>query len=143
MTVWAGNHSVPSFFSGSIDFFGFLGLPHFASNFLRHSGGFSGSHQAAAFQILTVVPLFAMLIGLTALMCLVCARQIFPASPASAIYGTALSTWILLVASSTGNVGGEAAASFYARLLNIAIAVIYIVVASSLLRTRALRSAPV
>ncbi|MBW2414813.1 MAG: DUF2955 domain-containing protein [Deltaproteobacteria bacterium] len=96
-----------------------------------------GVGALVAFQVLTVVPMFPLLIGLTALTTLLCARRIFPPTAASPLYATALSTWILLVASSTGGMGGEAAASFYARLFNIALAVVYVVVASSLLRTRA------
>ena len=55
---------------------------------------------------------------------------------------TALSTWILLVATSTGALGGEAAASFYSRLSNIGIAVNFVVMAWSLIRAGVPRSVP-
>ncbi len=87
------------------------------------------------YELLVLVPAFEFLVLLSLLVGLVFARRIFSDRPLHvAVYGTAFSTLLLLVASSTTAMGDEAQIRFYVRIFQIVLAGAYVVTAFYLLK---------
>ena len=82
-----------------------------------------------AYELLVIVPRLSFMIMLVALFGLFFGSRLFSQRPAAALYGSAFSTFLLIVGMSTG---GEADASskVYSRIAQIMVAVVYVVVAS-------------
>jgi len=85
------------------------------------------------YNLLVAVPNFLFLILLAALFGLLFGERIFSGKPMAGLYATAFSTVILLVGSTTGDLGGDAESKFYTRIIQIIMAGAYIVGAFLLL----------
>lgn len=81
------------------------------------------------YNLMVAVPEWWALVLLTLLTSLLASQKIFSERPTAQLFATALSTVLLLVGSVTGSFGGEADAKFYARLVGIGLAVLYLVTA--------------
>ena len=79
------------------------------------------------YNLLIAVPSFVFLILMTVVVALLFSEQIFSGKPRAGLYTAAFSTLILLIGSTTGDFGGDAASKFYTRIVHIVIAATYIV----------------
>ena len=97
-------------------------------------GNTAGGIAAILFyNLLVAVPNFVFLILLTVLFSLFFGERLFSGKPLTGLYATAFSTVILLVGSTTGDMGGDAESKFYTRIAQIILAGAYIVGAFMLL----------
>jgi hypothetical protein len=108
--------------------------PGFAKDF--KAGGFmviansiGGVAAIIAYEILVTTPIFIMLVTLILLTGLVFGARLFSERPAASLYGSAYSTFLLILGSTTSS-DAEANTEAYTRILLIMMAVIYVVVAS-------------
>lgn len=88
------------------------------------------------YNLMVAIPEWWALVLLTMLLSLVASPWLFSTAPHAPLFATAFSTVLLLVGSVTGSFGGEADAKFYARLLGIGLAVLYLI--TSLVSLRAI-----
>jgi hypothetical protein len=107
--------------------------PGFAKNFKAGAalilGNVIGGAAAIVFyNLLVVVPEFFFLIVLTFLAGLLFGARVFSGKPTAPLYGMAFSTVVLVIGSVTSG-DGEAGAKVYSRIIQIMIAVAYVVVA--------------
>jgi len=107
--------------------------PGFAKNY--KAGGalilgnvIGGAVAIAIYELLVVVPEFAFLLMLILLAGLVFGAQVFSGKKTAALYGMAFSTVLLIIGSTTSG-NAEAGAKVYTRVMQIMIAVVYVVVA--------------
>lgn len=108
--------------------------PGFASNFKAGGalviGNTIGGIAAIIFyELLVFVPEFGFLFLLTLLAGLVFGSRVFSDKPTAKLYGMAYSTLLLVIGSVTAGGSGEAGAEVYSRVLQIIIAVVYVVMA--------------
>jgi hypothetical protein len=108
--------------------------PGFATNF--KAGGalvlgntIGGAAAVLVYQMLVIVPEFYFLILITFLAGLVFGAQVFSNRPTAKLYGMAFSTLLLVIASTTASGSTEASEKVYARVIQIVIAVVYVVMA--------------
>lgn len=81
-----------------------------------------------AFNLFTIVPSFTYLILISALVGLVFGQRLFSDRPTAALYGTAFSTFLLVLGTVTTS-DGEAGEKVWSRIFQIGIAVTYFVIA--------------
>ncbi len=86
-----------------------------------------------AFNIFTVVPEFNFLILLTIIIGLFFGQHTFSGKPTAPLYGSAFSTYLLVLGSVTTSSEGDAGEEVWSRILQIGMAVTYVVVAFGLL----------
>lgn len=84
------------------------------------------------FALLTIVPEFIFLLLMTLLMGLFFGKRLFSEKPAAKLYGSAFSTFLLVLGSVTTS-EGSAGAKVWSRVFQIGMAVVYVVVATGLL----------
>jgi len=84
-----------------------------------------------AFNLFTIVPEYLFLILVTLIVGLLFGRQVYSGKPTSALYGTAFSTYLLVLGSVTTS-EGEAGEKVWMRIIQIGIAVTYVVIAFGL-----------
>ena len=92
-----------------------------------------GLAALVAFEILTVVPEYGYLLLLVLLGGLVFGQYVFGKGPGAPVYGMAFSTFLLIIGSVTGSSGEDAGGKVWWRVLQIMIAVIYVVSAFGLI----------
>lgn len=85
-----------------------------------------------AYKLLTVVPLFPFMVLLTFIVGLILASNLFSNKKTASIFGTAFSTFLLILSSVTSS-DSEAGSEVWTRVIQIAMAVIYVVVAFRIL----------
>lgn len=108
--------------------------PEFAKDF---KGGIAmilgnligGITAIVAYEIFTVVPEFFYLVIVVLLVGLIFGRQVFSDNPKAALWGMGYSTFLLIIGSTTAMGTTDADAKVWTRVLQILIAVTYIVVA--------------
>lgn len=86
-----------------------------------------------AYEVFTVVPEYFYLILIVLLVGLIFGRQVFSGKPMAALWGMGYSTFLLIIGSTTAMGTNEADAKVWTRVLQIMIAVIYIVTAFGLI----------
>jgi len=108
--------------------------PGFATNF--KAGGaliignvMGGAAAIVAYELLVMVPQFYFLIILTLLIGLIFGARVFSDNPTAKLYGMAFSTLLLVIGSTTASGTGEAGSKVYARVAQITVAVVYVVMA--------------
>ena len=82
-----------------------------------------------AYNLLVVVPDFFFLILITLIISLYFGKQVYSGKPTASLYGTAFSTYLLILGSVTAS-EGDAGEEVWARILQIGIAVTYVVIAN-------------
>jgi len=112
--------------------------PAFAANFKAGGaliiGNVIGGLAAIAFyELLVMVPAFPFMVLLTLLSGLLFGAQVFSGKKTAGLFGMAFSTVLLVIGSTTGG-DGEAGAKVTTRVIQIMIAVIYVVSAFGLLQ---------
>jgi len=112
--------------------------PAFAANFKAGGaliiGNVIGGLAAIAFyELLVMVPAFPFMVLLTLLSGLLFGAQVFSGKKTAGLFGMAFSTVLLVIGSTTGG-DGEADAKVTTRVIQIMIAVIYVVSAFGLLQ---------
>ncbi len=112
--------------------------PAFAANFKAGGaliiGNVIGGLAAIAFyELLVMVPAFPFMVLLTLLSGLLFGAQVFSGKKSAGLFGMAFSTVLLVIGSTTGG-DGEAGAKVTTRVIQIMIAVIYVVSAFGLLQ---------
>jgi hypothetical protein len=110
------------------------GQPGFAKSF--KAGGAmlianiaGGLIAILVFELLVVVRMFPYLLLMVALWGLILGERLFSGKPAAKLYGTAFSTFLVIIGMTT-NTESEADVKVYTRIFQTFIAVVYIVVAS-------------
>ena len=88
-----------------------------------------GVAAVAVYGLLIGFPEYLYFILIMLLVTLLFAQKIFSDSPTAALYSTAFTAVLLLVGSSIGEYTGDATANFLKRIVQIAIAALYIVTA--------------
>jgi hypothetical protein len=120
-------------------FVGLLSIqPGFAENF---KGGIAmilgntmgGLAAIVGFNLLTVAPRFEFLLGICLFAGLFFGNRLFGGGKAAPLFGMAFSTFLLILGSTTSG-EGEAASAVYSRILQITMAVVYVVTAFGLIR---------
>jgi hypothetical protein len=81
------------------------------------------------YELLVITPVFIFMLLLVALFGLIFGSRLFSGKPAAQLYGTAFSTFLLIIAMTTSG-ESEAGAKVYTRIFLIMVAVIYVVVMS-------------
>jgi len=99
------------------------GVPLILGNFI------GGMTAIVMFQALTVVPQFSFLILVTLLAGLCFGARLMSESKTAPLFGMAYSTLLLVIGSVTTSSDGDAASKVYERLIQIMLAVVYVVVA--------------
>ncbi len=84
------------------------------------------------YELMVIVPEFGFFLLLTLLAGLMLGRQLFSGKPAGALYGMAFSTYLLVVCSVSGSSGNEADSKVWVRVVQIMVAVFYVVSAFGL-----------
>lgn len=121
--------------------------PGFAKNFkggaaLVLGNVIGGAVAVLLFNLLVLMPEFAFLLLLVFLGGLVFGNRIFSGKPSGALYAMAFSTVVLILGSTTSG-NGEAGGKVITRVLQILVAVVYVVTAFGVLeRFRARRASP-
>ena len=108
--------------------------PGFATNFKAGAaliiGNIMGGVAAILmYELLVMMPEFYFLLMLTFLAGLVFGVRVFSGSPTAKLWGMAFSTLVLVIGSTTASGSGEAGSKVYTRVAQIAIAVVYVVMA--------------
>ncbi len=93
-----------------------------------------GAAAVVIYNLLVIAPSPVMLALLVFAVSLWFGERIFSGAPTASLYGTGLSTVIVLLGSTTGAFGDEAGDKLYTRLLQILAAGLYIIAALSLLK---------
>ena len=111
--------------------------PAFAKNFkvggaMVIGNAIGGAAAIVLYELLTMVPLYGFLVLLTLLAALVFGRQVFSGRKTAALYGMAFSTLVLILGSVTTSTG-NASAEVYSRVVQVMVAVVYVVVAFGVL----------
>lgn len=108
--------------------------PGFAKNF--KAGGLlilanlaGGIGAIVAYELLVITPVFVFMLLLVVLFGLIYGAGVFSNKPTAQLYGTAFSTFLVILGMTTSG-ESEAGAKVYTRIVLIMIAVIYVVVAS-------------
>lgn len=108
--------------------------PGFAKNF--KAGGLlilanlaGGIGAIIAYELLVITPVFVFMLLLVILFGLIYGAGLFSNKPTAQLYGTAFSTFLIIIGMTTSG-ESEAGAKVYTRIVLIMIAVIYVVVAS-------------
>jgi hypothetical protein len=111
--------------------------PGFAKNFkaglllvLANAAG--GIAAIIAFEMLVIVPMLVYYLMLVTLVGLIFGSRLFSNRPTAALYGTAFSTFLVIMGSTTGG-NSEADAKTYSRIFQIMLAVLYVVMASGVI----------
>ncbi len=103
-------------------------------------GALVGGMLAIVFyELVVVAPSFTFLVLLTFAAMLVLGSQIFSGGPSAALYAASLSTFLIIVGGAIGSEDAEASSKFYLRILQIALAGLYVVVMFSLLEANLAR----
>jgi hypothetical protein len=119
----------------------FVGLlssqPGFASNFKAGAalilGNVMGGVAAIVmYELLAMMPELYFMVLLTFLAGLVFGARLFSDKPTAKLWGMAFSTLLLVIGSTTASGSAEAGSKVYTRVLQIAVAVIWVVLASGL-----------
>lgn len=79
------------------------------------------------YNLLRAVPTYSLVVALLTLVGLILGRRLFSASPMAPVYGTAMTTALILVGSSTLPYADTADVKFVARLTQVGLAALYIV----------------
>jgi len=111
--------------------------PAFAANFtvgkaLIAGNVIGGIVTIVFYELLVMVPLFVFMLLLALLVGLVLGAQVFSGKPVGAVFGMAFSTTLLIIGSTTSS-DGDAGSMVYTRVVQITIAVVYVVTAFGLL----------
>lgn len=85
------------------------------------------------YEILTVVPEFFYLLLLTLLLGLFFGTHLFSGKATAPLFGMAFSTVLLVIGSETSRFAGDAGSKVYTRIVQLTVAVVYVVVAFGLL----------
>ena len=85
------------------------------------------------YQLLLINPSYLFVVTASFALALLFGRQLFSGKPTAPLYGSAFSTVLILIGTGTGAFGDEADSKFVARIVQILIAVCYLVAALSLL----------
>lgn len=93
---------------------------------------FGGLFAILAFKLLVIVPLFVFMVLLTLIIGLVFASNLFSTKKIAPIFGTAFSTFLLILGSVTSS-DDAAGSAVWTRVIQISSAVIYVVIAFGLL----------
>jgi hypothetical protein len=109
--------------------------PGFASSFkaggaLVLGNAIGGAVAIGFYELLVLVPEFGFLILLTLLAGLLFGARVFSDQPAAKLYGMAYSTLLLVIGSVTAGGSEGAGSKVYTRVLQITIAVVYVMMAS-------------
>ena len=113
------------------------GQPGFAKNF-KAGGGMLAANLAGGlvailvYELLVVVAVFPYLLLMVSLWGLIFGAQLFSGKPAASLYGSAFSTFLVIIGMTT-NSQSEADTKVYTRIFQTFVAVVYIVVASGLI----------
>jgi hypothetical protein len=122
--------------------------PGFASNYkaglaLLAGNVIGGAASLLVYELLVIAPEFPFLVLITLLCGLVFGVRVFSGRRTAPIFGMAYSTLLLVIGSTTSSGSNEAGGKVYERVLQILIAVVYVVLASGTLqRLRARRKVP-
>lgn len=92
-----------------------------------------GIAAIVAFNLFTVVPQFIFLILITLLMGFYFGSRVFSGKPTAPLYGTAFSTYLLVLGSVTTSSEGDAGEKVWTRIIQIGAAVTYVVIAFGVL----------
>ena len=92
-----------------------------------------GIAAIVAFNLFVVVPSFTFLILVTLVVGFYFGQKVFSDNPAAPLYGTGFSTYLLVLGSVTTSAEGDASAKVWSRIVQIGLAVTYVVVAFGLL----------
>jgi hypothetical protein len=92
-----------------------------------------GIASIIVYEILTVVPVFGYFLILVFLTGLLLGRQLFGTKKAAPLFGMAFSTFLLIICSVTGMSSNDASSKLWSRVIQIMIAVIYVVTAFGLI----------
>ena len=108
--------------------------PGFAKNFkagilLVLANAVGGMAAVIVFELLVIVPVLSYMLMLVGLVGLILGARLFSERPAAALYGTAFSTFLVIIGSTTSG-QSEADAKAYSRVFQIMLSVVYVVVAS-------------
>ena len=111
--------------------------PEFAKNFqagkaLIVGNVIGGVAAIAMYELLVMMPEYGFMLLLTLLLGLVFGARVFSDKPMAPLYGMAYST-VLLVIGSTTSSSGDAGAKVYSRVIQMMLAVIYVVTAFGLI----------
>jgi hypothetical protein len=109
--------------------------PGFATSFkaggaLVIGNALGGVAAIVFYELLVMVPEFGFLVVLTLLAGLVVGTHLFSDKPAAKLYGMAYSTLLLVIGSVTASGSEGAGSKVYTRVLQITIAVVYVMMAS-------------
>lgn len=127
--------------TGAVVILVFVGLlasqPALAANFRIGKALIAGNILGGAitivfYELLVMVPTFYFMLGLTLFLGLALGSQVFSEKPAARLFGMAYSTTLLIIGSTTTSTG-DAGSEVYSRVLQITIAVVYVVTAFGLL----------
>ncbi len=91
-----------------------------------------GLFAIMAYKLLVIVPLFPFMVALTFIVGIIFASNLFSKKKIASVFGTAFSTFLLILSSVTSS-DAEAGSEVWTRVLQISIAVIYVVVAFRIL----------
>ena len=91
------------------------------------------------YQLLLINPSYLFLVTGVFALSLLFARQLFSGKPTAPLYGSAFSTVLILIGTGTGAFSGEADSKFLVRIMQILLAVCYLVAALSLLQNISIR----
>jgi hypothetical protein len=92
-----------------------------------------GIAAIAMFELLTIVPEYVFMLLLTLLTGLFFGSRLMSESPKAPLYGMAFSTLLLVIGSTTTSTTGDATTKVYSRILQMMVAVIYVVTAFGLI----------
>lgn len=84
------------------------------------------------FEVLTIIPVYGFLLLLILLAGLIFGQYVFDQSPVAPLYGMAFSTFLLIICSVTASDSEGAGGAVWSRVLQIMVAVIYVVLAFGL-----------
>jgi hypothetical protein len=94
-----------------------------------------GVAAIVAYNLFVLVPQFTFLILITLLAGLFLGQRFFSRSPAAPLFGTAFTTFLLILGSVTTAEDAEAGAKVWSRILQIGMAVVYVVLAFAVVNT--------
>jgi hypothetical protein len=98
-----------------------------------------GLVAAAFYQLLLINPSYVFVVSGTFALALMFAVPLFSGKPMAPLYGSAFSTVLILIGTGSGAFGGEADSKFVTRVVQIVLAVCYVVAALSLLEDANIR----
>jgi hypothetical protein len=93
-----------------------------------------GLVAAVFYQLLLINPSYLFVIAGIFALALMFGRQLFSGKPTAPLYGSAFSTLLILIGTGTSAFGGEADSKFIVRIMQLLVAVCYLVAALSLLQ---------